>query len=148
MSGHGDTGATLTINGCIVLTCLCGYQTSPAELSAVAVRDLYAHLRNPHMDGITTTTGPLARTTDPDTSHEAAAKVLPGMEAEIWGIVLASAEGMTDDELCAHPLMREHHPPTVKTARSRLTKAGLVHDTGERRINARNRKMVVWAVTE
>ena len=53
---------------------------------------------------------------------------------------------MSDDALCAR--LPDLFPPTVKSARSRLSNARILIDTGERIVNARNRRMIVWAAPE
>jgi hypothetical protein len=50
--------------------------------------------------------------------------------------------GLTDDEIAAR--LPACHAPTVKSARSRLTAAGLLVDSGERRPSSRGRQMIVW----
>jgi hypothetical protein len=86
---------------------------------------------------------PAARRTDPATSHAAAALVAAGVEERI---VAAFAEygALTDDELTE--ALPEFYPPTVKTARSRLSKRGVLIPTGGTRMSFRNRAMTVWAV--
>ena len=53
---------------------------------------------------------------------------------------------MTDDELCDRLI--GHYPPTVKTARSRLSKAGVLVDSGERRMSNHNRPSIVWRLAK
>ena len=97
-----------------------------------------------------------ARMTDPDTSVAAAASITPGRtEAAILDgfrrqrAVVAriggdeADEGYTDDELVAQ-MAPEHYSPTVKSARSRLSNAGLLVDSGTRRPSSRGREMIVW----
>ena len=85
---------------------------------------------------------PAARRTDPDTSHAAAASITPGRTERMILSLLYPALILTDDEICE--LLGSLHPPTVKSARSRLTKAGLLVDTGERRPSNRGRDQIVW----
>jgi hypothetical protein len=83
-----------------------------------------------------------ARRSDPETSVTAAGSITPGRtEAAILDLFRVS--WFTDDELAA-VLAPEHYGPTVKTARSRLSKAGLLVDTGQRRPSSRGRDMIVW----
>ena len=84
----------------------------------------------------------LARVSDPDTSHVAARSVTPGRTEAAILFVFARWPAMTDDGLCDRLI--GHYPPTVKSARSRLTRAGLLVDSGERRMSERNRPMIVW----
>jgi hypothetical protein len=87
---------------------------------------------------------PTARTTDPATSHEAAHLALRGARVLEHQILVAFAtwQELTDDELAAQ--LPTRHPASVKTARSRLTAAGYLEETGEKRVNARNRRMNVY----
>jgi hypothetical protein len=86
---------------------------------------------------------PLARNSDPRTSHEAARRA-PNGEDVILVVFAEHPHGLTDDELCSH--MAEHYPPTIKSARSRLSKYGCVFDAGKRRVSLRNRSMIVWTM--
>jgi hypothetical protein len=87
--------------------------------------------------------GPKARNKDRETSHEAARRA-PNLEDVILEVIASYREGLTDDELCAR--LAEHYAPTVKSARSRLSKYGCLHDSGVRRLSLRNRSMVVWTM--
>ena len=51
-------------------------------------------------------------------------------------------DGLTDDDLAARLFHR--HGPTVKTCRSRLSKRGLLVDSGQIRKNSRGRNQIVW----
>jgi hypothetical protein len=85
------------------------------------------------------------RRTDPETSRTAAAtqqnSPLEGDILEVFRLHRPYA-GLTDDQLCR--LMPERYGPTVKTARSRLTKRGLLVDSGRRAPSGRGREMIVW----
>lgn len=86
----------------------------------------------------------LARLFDPDTSQRAAGSISGRVERTILDVFQTQYPfGFTDDELCNG--LRDLHPPTVKSARSRLTNAGLLIDTGKRRPSNRGRDMIVWA---
>lgn len=87
--------------------------------------------------------GPKARNKDRATAHEAARRA-PNLEDVILEVLASYRDGLTDDELCAR--LVKHYPPTVKSARSRLTKYGCLHDSGRRRQSNRARKMVVWTM--
>lgn len=89
-----------------------------------------------------------ARVTDPDTSAAAAIAQSGLMERLILDAFRFGDQHLTHDELCAHPLLRCYHPPTVKTACSRVVKAGLLVDSGERRPSNRGRAQVVWRLAE
>lgn len=86
---------------------------------------------------------PTARRTDPDTSHAAAASITPGRceDAIIDVFVRLDAE-LTDDEIARW--LPHLYPPTVKSARSRLTKCGTLIDTGRRAASDRGRAMIIW----
>jgi predicted ArsR family transcriptional regulator len=53
---------------------------------------------------------------------------------------------LTDEEIAAR--LPGLYEPTVRTARSRLSKRGLVVPTGETRRSARGREMHVWQVVQ
>lgn len=88
---------------------------------------------------------PLARVTDPGTSHSAAARVatLGGRtERAIHDAFLAFGP-MTDDELVARVAGKDS---TIKTARSRMTNGPkrLLRDSGQRRPSTSGVPMIVW----
>ena len=89
-----------------------------------------------------TTQQALWRRSDPETAREAAvAQHGSGVPAVVLRTFYAHP-GLTDDELCAQvPYL---YPPTVKSARSRLSKAGELVDSGERRLSDRGRRQIVW----
>ena len=90
--------------------------------------------------------GALFRYGDPDTSRSAA-QAIPTheLEQEILA-AFVQHEQLTDDEL-VDVLDDSRYPPTVKTARSRLTRADCLRDTGIRRNSRRGRAMIVWEMT-
>ena len=85
-----------------------------------------------------------ARISDGDTATAAAQSITPGRTERV---ILAHFErcGMwlTDDELC-RDLGNLYHGPTVRTARSRLSKAGVLVDSGKRGRSARGRAQICW----
>lgn len=86
---------------------------------------------------------PRARATDTQTALEAARSITPGRtERLILDEFHRCRHGYTDDELAAR--MPTCHPPTVKTARSRLSGMGLLVDSGECRPSTRGRAQIVW----
>lgn len=90
---------------------------------------------------------PAARATDPETSHAAAAAVPSGVvEAAVMRVFVRKFStygcGMTDDELVA--ALPEHHGPTVKSARSRLSKSGRLVNSGCTALSNRGRASIVW----
>ena len=86
-----------------------------------------------------------ARISDGDTATAAAKSITPGAtEAAIEAVFdLNRTVDFTDDELCA-ALGSRYYKPTVVSARSRLAKAGLLEDSGERRLSVRGRQAIVW----
>jgi hypothetical protein len=88
----------------------------------------------------------VSRRTDPETSRDAAAVVSAGVEDAVLRVHQSTAYlvGFTDDELAA--VLHRMHPPTVKTARSRLSRRGLLIDSGLRRPSNRGRDQIVWCI--
>ena len=89
---------------------------------------------------------PRARATDTVTALSAARSVTPGRtEARILAeFVVSPWRGFTDDEIADR--LAPMYPPTVKTARSRLTGAGRLVDSGRRRLSNRGRDQIVWVL--
>jgi hypothetical protein len=88
---------------------------------------------------------PRARAVDPATSHAAAAQVTEPGWTEFRILAAYDSYGpLTDDELCE--ALPEFYGPTLKTARSRLTKRGLLEANGTRP-SFRGRDMTVWTPT-
>ena len=67
---------------------------------------------------------------------------MPSFTLYAFGWPSAPRDGFTDDELCSYLNVR--YPPTVKSARSRLSRAGYLRDSGVRRDSARGRPSIVW----
>lgn len=88
--------------------------------------------------------GPAVRVADPVTSVCAARSVDPGRTERLILDTFAAAGrvGLTDDELVA--VLVPLYPPTVKTARSRLSKRAHLVDSGRRRLSNRGRDQIVW----
>lgn len=86
---------------------------------------------------------PVARATNPGTSWAAAKSLTRGRtEQAILDLFTHDGVELTDDEITTRlPAM---YPPTVKSARSRLTNAGLLADADVRRRSSRGRLMIVW----
>ena len=84
------------------------------------------------------------RASDPDTSRAAAVKQkFSGIPAAILELFDAlQIGGFTDDEIAAR--LNWAHGPTVKSARSRLTKAGYLIDSQVRRPSLTGSEMIVW----
>jgi hypothetical protein len=84
------------------------------------------------------------RATDPQTSRDAARAVTKGVEHSVLQVFNAETR-LTDDELVER--MPNLHGPTCKSARSRLSKRGVLVDSGERRPSVRGQPMIVWRKT-
>lgn len=87
---------------------------------------------------------PKVRHDSPDTSRDAA-RAVQQHAGQLENLILTEfclADGMTDDELAY--VLCDYHAPTVKTCRSRLSKRGLLVDSGERRKSSRQRDQIVW----
>ena len=85
-----------------------------------------------------------ARHHDPVTSLDAARAQRGGIEQAIREVFDRFHIGnLTDDELCAE--LNWANPPTVKTARSRLSRQGLLADSGVRRASDCGHSMICWA---
>jgi hypothetical protein len=87
---------------------------------------------------------PKARIADPPTSRAAAAQVDPSPTETAILEVFRVHGACTDDELCHR--LPGLYGPTVKTARSRLSKRGLLVPAGSR-LSCRQREMTVWKVS-
>ncbi len=83
------------------------------------------------------------RHSDPVTSVAAARTISGRTDLAIAAAFCADlGSGMTDDELCVRlPFL---YAPTVKSARSRLSKRGLLVASGRTRPSARGREQIVW----
>jgi hypothetical protein len=91
----------------------------------------------------------LARPTDPETSHEAAASLDDVRESQRRVHDLLRVFGPTTDErLVIVAIASGWHvsPSGLRTRRHELVEAGLVVDTGQRATLASGRRAVVWAV--
>jgi hypothetical protein len=89
-----------------------------------------------------------ARTTDPDTSKQAALANLPLKDTqrrEILEIHLAYPKGLTDDELSQLTHIRLN---SLTTRRSELFQGGWLEDSGLERKARTGVFQVVWRVTE
>lgn len=79
---------------------------------------------------------------DPDTSYKAAQVIGKGVENAVYSAYCCF--DLTDDELCA--TRPDFYGPTLKSARSRLAKRGILIDSGLRRPSNRGRDQIVWAM--
>jgi hypothetical protein len=92
---------------------------------------------------------PNARTTDPETSHEAAMSVtnITPLKQEILQRLMTP---MTDTDLYQLLTISSRLIVTesgVRSRRAELVQAGLVRDTGERVKLATGRKAIVWGTS-
>jgi hypothetical protein len=92
---------------------------------------------------------PHARTTDPETSHEAAMSVtnITPLKQEILQRLMTP---MTDTDLYQLLTISSRLIVTesgVRSRRAELVQAGLVRDTGERVKLATGRKAIVWGTS-
>jgi hypothetical protein len=89
---------------------------------------------------------PTARRNDIDTATTAATAQLPGAK-NVEALILRTLTlrgPMTDHELAL--AIPDRHPPTLSTARARLTRRGLVVETEARRPSVFGHPMVVWSL--
>lgn len=93
---------------------------------------------------------PQARTTDPQTSHEAARSV-DNVTATQIAIIGLLTGGLTDTDLVdlyrrnmRHGLVPLASESGIRTRRAELVARGLVQDTGERIRLASGRSAIVW----
>lgn len=99
--------------------------------------------------------GAVARRTDPDTSHEAAAKLTPAIlnirHAGVGAAMAFNGGSGTDEQIAQIYGGLENapwqSPSSLRTRRNELVKMGVVRDTGERVLNRRGNKVVVWELT-
>ena len=94
---------------------------------------------------------PRARTTDPATSHAAAASVTDGQVNRMKGRILEAYRlhgPMTDEQLCQRVCDAVAEPVSVsgiRTRRSELVTEGRVYDTDTGRVTMSGRMAIVWA---
>jgi DNA integrity scanning protein DisA with diadenylate cyclase activity len=93
---------------------------------------------------------PQARTTDPQTSHDAAKSVseVSKTKEAILDLLL---QHQSDMQLVANyiKLVTQNKAPRasesgIRSRRAELVKLGFVKDTGKRDLSASNRQMIVW----
>lgn len=91
-----------------------------------------------------------ARNTDPDTSHEAAAAFTEERLTEIQLAVLAffRVKGRATDEDVEDALSGQYPAfSTLRKRRTDLVQRKFLRDSGARKLNRNNRKMIVWEIT-
>lgn len=101
-------------------------------------------------DDLFATPPPVARATDPDTSHTAARSVDPDRLRTTQRLILdlLVAHGpATDEDIAGWLTAADHHvsPSGARTRRAELVAKGLVYDTGQRLRTRSNRPTIVWA---
>jgi hypothetical protein len=103
----------------------------------------------PMFDG-TGALNPVARASDPATSHEAAQSVRDLTEKQ-WGVLLILRwDGPATDEQIYAAFRRRGwliSPSGCRTRRKELVEAGLVEDSGRRGVTESGRSTVVWQAT-
>jgi hypothetical protein len=91
----------------------------------------------------------LSRRDDPDTSFQAGQSILvklPVLQEEVLRVLrLAGKDGFTDWEL---EQKLGSHGSTYRSRRSELVAAGLVVDSGRKRVNVGKTKRIVWVAEE
>jgi hypothetical protein len=88
---------------------------------------------------------PHARNTDPDTSRQGPKTVrIAGHRLEV--LALLRQRPRTDEQLVAC-LSGQMSASGARTRRAELVRAGLVRDSGERRLNSSGRKVILWVAT-
>ena len=91
------------------------------------------------------------RSTDPDTSWEAAASITPAALSDLqkWVLATLTAKAMTDGELVDASLHAGRYatPQRIRTARKELTDAGRVEWSGLCSLTTYSRKTQIWEAT-
>ena len=89
----------------------------------------------------------MARTADPDTSHEAAEKVDSAkLERLVFEVIARNPNGMISDEVMRH--FPDHGVQTISPRFAPLIRKGLIEDTGERRKAASGRSQRVMKAVQ
>ena len=106
------------------------------------------------LDGLSSR--PVARRSDPDTSHAAAASVQRLRASQLAVLhTLAAGGPMTDEQLAfayANRAVLERlprmSPSGLRTRRAELMQAALVEDSGHRQLLTTGRRAIVWRLTD
>lgn len=96
---------------------------------------------------------PLVRTTDPETSHAAAASIVPGLStqrAQVLALIqqvdgIYSDGGATAYEVAARSEIQQS---VVARRMTDLHQLGLVRDSGRTRPGSSGRQLIIWMLTE
>lgn len=87
-----------------------------------------------------------ARRGDPDTSHKAAAAIMPSrftIRQQVEQFALdAGTDGFTDEDLC--DAFSNRAGSTMRTRRSELGFENIVVDSARRKLNSKGREVIVW----
>lgn len=91
---------------------------------------------------------PAARKTDPETSHQAAARVRPNALNDRNHVLVVHSHhpnGLTDFELAK---LCDRQQTSAGKRRGELRDSGMIRDTGERRNAPSGSPAIVWRITE
>ena len=89
----------------------------------------------------------MARSTDPDTSQEAAEKIdAARLEQMVYEVICRYPEGCTSDQVMRH--FPNHGVQTISPRFAPLIRKGFIYDTGERREGSLGRKQRVLKKVE
>lgn len=87
-----------------------------------------------------------ARCGDPDTSHKAAAAIMPSrytIRQQVEQFALdAGTDGFTDEDLC--DAFANRAGSTMRTRRSELGFENIVVDSARRKLNSKDREVIIW----
>ena len=93
-----------------------------------------------------------ARSSDPETSHEAAASIkdIAATQFKVWMLFSAFPDGATDEELLrrARQTGLLISDSGLRTRRSELVSKGLVEWSGEKRTTVSGRSTRVWRLVD
>ena len=91
---------------------------------------------------------PAARTTDPETSHRAAASVRNIRESQQTILNLLKEHGALSDEQIFKKFPKKITPSGARTRRNELVRMGLVKDSGQTDKTASGRATIIWQAIE
>lgn len=83
----------------------------------------------------------------PDTEREAAVRIaskVVGLRRKVLEALANCTQGATGEQLAA---IIDEWLYSVKPRLTELSRMGLVEDSGERLVNSRNRREIVWTIT-
>jgi hypothetical protein len=86
-----------------------------------------------------------ARSSDPQTSHDAAASIVTKPSQRDVIATLKAIGPSTQKDLEEHPQLKEDYSPSrIRTAVRELADSGLVVDTGEKKTLKSGRRAIIW----